>query len=152
MPLITLRAVTPEDLPIFFEHQADPVAAQLAAFPSRNREAFLHHWTTNILGNPLNSSRAILCDHQVAGNIGAWTDAETHERLLGYWIGRDFWGRDIASAALSQFLEYERTRPLTACVAKHNLPSISVLEKSGFARAGQNTEEFIYTFERPPAM
>lgn len=146
MPLVALRVVTPEDLPIFFEHQADPIAAELAGFPSRDRDAFFKHWNTNILGNPANSSRTILYDNQVAGNIGAWTDAETRERLIGYWVGRDFWGRGVATSALSQFLDYERTRPLVACVAQHNLPSIRVLEKSGFIRTGKNPEEFIYTF------
>ncbi len=154
MPLITLRPVTTEDLPIFFEHQADPVAAQLAAFPSRDRDAFFRHWTTNVLGNPANTTRTILYDNHVAGNIGAWTDPETRERLIGYWIGRDFWGRGIATSALSQFLEYERPRPLFAHVVQHNLPSIRVLEKCHFTRTGQNTvdlpdgtvdEELVYT-------
>ncbi len=145
MPLVTLRAVITEDLPIFFEHQSDPIAARLAAFPSRDRDAFFAHWTTRVLGDPANTTRTILSDNHVAGNIGAWTDAETRERLIGYWIGRDFWSRGIATSALSQFLEYERTRPLVACVVKHNLPSIRVLEKSAFTRTGENPEEFIYT-------
>jgi Acetyltransferases, including N-acetylases of ribosomal proteins len=154
MPSVTLRPVKLADLPTFFEHQADPAAARLAAFPSRDRDAFFTHWTTHVLGNPANASRTILFNDQIAGNIGAWTDPATHDRLVGYWIGREFWGRGIASAALSQFLEYERTRPLLACVAAHNRPSIRVLEKTGFIRTGQNTftlpdgtseEEFVYT-------
>ena len=155
MSVITLRPVAPEDLPIFFEHQADPDAARLAAFPSRDRDAFFTHWTHNVLGNPANASRTILADHAVAGNIVSWTDPTTQERFVGYWIGRAFWGRGYATAALSQFLGYERTRPLLACVAQHNLPSIRVLEKSGFIRTGQNSstlpdgspdEELVYTF------
>ena len=59
------------------------------------------------------------------------------ERLVGYWIGREFWGRGIASAALVQFLDYETTRPLAARVAKHNPASIRVLRKAGFASVGE---------------
>jgi RimJ/RimL family protein N-acetyltransferase len=150
---VSLRPVETPDLPIFFAHQLDPVATRLAAFPSRDREAFMAHWTTNILGNSANACRTILVDDSVVGNIGAWTDTGTGERLLGYWLGREFWGRGIASAAVAQFLQIEAVRPLSARVAGHNLGSIRVLEKSGFTRAGEDgfnlpdgsrIEEFIY--------
>jgi RimJ/RimL family protein N-acetyltransferase len=144
--LVSLRQVEPDDLPIFFAHQIDPEAAQLAAFPSRDRDAFMTHWTTRILGNPDAAIRAILLGDLLAGKIGAWTDAETGRRLVGYWIGRGFWGRGVASAAVALFLKSELKRPLMAFVAKHNLPSIRVLEKSGFTRAFESTsdEEFLY--------
>lgn len=150
---VSLRAVDTHDLPIFFAHQLDPEGARLAGFASRQREAFMTHWTTNVLGNPANTTRTILCDGVVAGNIGAWNDAASGERLLGYWLGREFWGRGIASAAVAQFLQFETTRPLTARVAQHNPGSIRVLEKNGFARTGADAftlpdgtpvEEFIY--------
>ena len=131
---VSLRPVQTDDLPIFFVHQLDPEACRLAAFPSRQREAFFTHWNTNILGNPANVSLTILANDQVAGNIGAWTDVASDDRLIGYWIGREFWGRGIASAALLQFLRFESKRPLCAHVAKHNLASIRVLEKAGFTR------------------
>lgn len=136
---VSLRAVEPEDLPVFFAHQLDPEATRLAAFPSRQREAFFAHWRTNILGNPAAVSRTVLADSQVAGNVGAWTDPASHDRFICYWIGREFWGRGIASAALSQFLGFESQRPLHARVAKHNAGSIRVLEKSGFIRTGEET-------------
>ena len=135
---MSIRPVKADDLPIFFVHQLDPEATKLAAFPSRDRAAFFTHWTTNILGNPAAVSRTILAGDQVAGNIGAWTDVASNDRFIGYWIGREFWGRGIASAALAQFLRFESTRPLHAHVAKHNLGSIRVLEKAGFARVGED--------------
>jgi hypothetical protein len=36
--------VTQEDLPIFFEHHLDAEATRMAAFPSRDRDAFMAHW------------------------------------------------------------------------------------------------------------
>ena len=110
----------------------------MAAFPSRDRNAFMAHWT-KIMANPACAARAILCWDSVAGNIGAWTDGA--DRLVGYWIGREFWGRGIASAALSQFLRYETTRPLTARVIKHNAASIRVLQKAGFTLAVEDACE-----------
>lgn len=136
---VSLRLVESGDLPILFAHQMDPVAAQLAAFPSRDREAFFAHWTKNILGNPAAISCAILEGGRVVGHIGAWTLATSNERFTGYWIGREFWGRGIASAAMLQFLRWESTRPLIASVARHNPGSIRVLEKAGFVRVGDDS-------------
>lgn len=150
-PVTTLRAVQSADLPTLFEYQLDPEAVRLAAFPSRQREAFMAHWA-DILANPANAARTIVHDGSVAGNIGAWTDAGTGERLVGYWIGRGYWGRGIASAALAQFLDYEKARPLTARVVRHNPASLRVLQKCGFVvigedrftgRDGQPVEEFV---------
>lgn len=134
-PRVSLREVRPADLPILFEHQLDPEGARMAAFKSRDRDAFMTHWA-KIMANPACVQRVILADGSVAGNIGAWTDGA--ERLVGYWIGREFWGRGIASAALALFLHDEASRPLTARVAKHNPASIRVLRKAGFAPAGED--------------
>lgn len=134
-PHVTLREVRPEDLPILFEHQLDPDGARMAAFKSRDREAFMAHWG-KIMANPACAIRVILADGAVAGNIGAWTDGG--ERLVGYWIGREHWGRGIATAALNQFLLLE-SRPLAAKVAKHNLASIRVLQKAGFTPSGEES-------------
>ena len=151
--LVSLRPVAAGDLPVFFEHQVDPEATRMAAFPSREHEAFLTHWNTKILGNPDAACRTILFGDRIAGYVGAWTDADTSERHLGYWLGREFWGRGIASAAVVRFLQSESTRPITSRVARHNLGSIRVLEKAGFTRAGADgftlpdgtsVNEFIY--------
>ncbi|MFP2913087.1 GNAT family N-acetyltransferase [Pyxidicoccus sp. 3LFB2] len=124
-----LRNVTDEDLPIFFEHQRDPEGLRMAAFSSRERDAFMTHWRTNVL-RPGNVTRTIVLDGVVVGNIGSW-DQEAM-RLVGYWIGREHWGKGIATRALSEFLRVEPARPLHAWVAAHNLASIRVLEKCGF--------------------
>lgn len=63
---------------------------------------------------------------------------ESHEvpghQEVGYWIGRDFWGRGVGTRALALFLDQMKVRPLHAYVAPHNIGSIRVLEKSGFRR------------------
>ena len=48
---VQLRDVVTADLPIFFEQQLDPEATQMADFPSRDRDAFMTHWTTKVLHN-----------------------------------------------------------------------------------------------------
>ncbi len=133
-PAVSLREVRVADLPILFEHQREPAAAQMAGFPSRDRPAFMAHWT-KIMASPSGTLRTILYGEVVAGYICAWSDGS--ERLVGYWIGRDLWGRGIASDALAKFLQCETTRPLTARVVSHNAASIRVLEKVGFSQIAE---------------
>jgi RimJ/RimL family protein N-acetyltransferase len=129
-----LRDVTEEDLPIFFEHQREPEAHRMAAFPPRERDAFMLHWRTKVIGDPTARKRTIVVDDCVAGNIGSW-DAGGR-RLVGYWIGREYWGRGIGTAALSEFLCEETTRPLCAYVAVRNRGSLRILQKCGFRQIG----------------
>jgi RimJ/RimL family protein N-acetyltransferase len=127
--VVQLRDVLASDLETFFQHQLDPVATRLAAFPARDRSAFMAHWT-RILADRANTIRTILFDGDVAGNIVAFQQAE--RQLVGYWLGWDYWGQGIATQALTQFLHLVAARPLYAFVAKHNPASIRVLQKCGF--------------------
>ena len=132
-----LRDVIESDLPILFSHQLDPDATRMAAFPARDWSNFLAHWQTKVLGNPATCHRTIVCDGVVVGYISSWPDGE--RRLVGYWIGREHWHRGFATAALTEFLGQDHTRPLHAIVAAHNAGSIRVLEKGGFVREGDAT-------------
>jgi RimJ/RimL family protein N-acetyltransferase len=136
---VTLRDVTEADLPVFFEFQCDPVANEMAAFPARDRAAFMEHWTSNILGNDAGRKHTILLDDEVVGNILSWPDTEG--TLVGYWIGRPYWGKGVASRALALFLEEVDERPLHAYVVAHNVGSRRVLEKCGFRMVREQTIE-----------
>jgi RimJ/RimL family protein N-acetyltransferase len=129
--VVRLRDVELDDLPIFYEQQLDADAARMAAFPSRDRAAFDTHWATNILGNPDAITRTIVVDDRVAGNIGSWL--QDGARLVGYWIGNEYWGKGIATRALTDFLDVVADRPLYAHVARHNIGSVRVLQKCGFS-------------------
>lgn len=131
---ITLREVMQDDLPIFFEHQSDPIAAKMAAFPSRDREAFMAHWA-KIMANENVTNKTILFNGQVVGNVACFEMDGKWE--VGYWIGREFWGQGIASESLRQFLGQITRRPLYAHVAKHNIASHKVLAKCGFEVIGE---------------
>ena len=126
-----LRDVEPADLPVFYEHQLDADATAMAAFPARDRAAFDAHWATNVLGNAAAVTRTILVDGQVAGYIGSWP--QDGARLVGYWIGKEHWGKGVATTALAAFLHLVTERPLRAHVVEHNVGSIRVLEKCGFS-------------------
>src|SRR5207247_73536 len=132
---VTLREVTQGDLPIFFEHQLDAEATRMAAFPSRDRDAFMAHWA-RIMSNETGILNTILADDTVAGNVVYWEAAG--EPNIGYWLGKTHWGKGIASAALAQFLTKIEARPVYAHVAKHNFASIRVLQKCGFQLARED--------------
>ena len=42
--LVTDGEVEERDLPILFAYQDDPEANRMAAFPARDRDAFIAHW------------------------------------------------------------------------------------------------------------
>jgi RimJ/RimL family protein N-acetyltransferase len=137
---VLLRDVEESDLPFFFEHQLDPEATRMADFPSRDRESFMAHWN-RILEDESAFQKTILFDGEVAGNIVSFVNSG--EREVGYWIGREFWGRGVATRALDEFLRLEERRPLHAAVVHHNVASIKVLEKCGFRITGEESDEFI---------
>ena len=137
---VSLRNIEPNDLPIFYAHQLDADASRMAAFPSRDRAAFDVHWATNVLGNSAAIKQTILVGDQVAGNIGSWP--QDGLRFVGYWIGKEHWGRGVATQALALFLHIVTERPLHAHVAKHNVASIRVLEKCGFRLNREESVEF----------
>jgi RimJ/RimL family protein N-acetyltransferase len=133
--MIALRDVDEGDLEVFFEHQREPEANHMAAFPPRDRERFMTHWRTVVLASATTTTKTIVFGDEVAGNIESWE--HDGKRLVGYWIGQAYWGRGIATAALRAFLdEHEPARPLYAYVATHNAASSRVLEKCGFAPMG----------------
>jgi RimJ/RimL family protein N-acetyltransferase len=133
-----LREVVEGDLPILYEHERDPEAAAMAAFPSRDRDAFMAHWAKT-LANDSALTMTIVADGEVAGSIGCW-EADGH-RFVGYWIGREFWGRGIATQALAELVGMVEARPLYAHVVKSNVASIRVLEKNGFVEVDRHTSD-----------
>jgi RimJ/RimL family protein N-acetyltransferase len=134
---VTLREVTPEDLPIFFAQQLDPQANHMAAFTvpdPPNRPGFEARWQ-HFLTDPQTVVRTIEYDGQVAGNVSRFI--MFGEPSVSYWLGREFWGRGIATAALAALLRLLPERPLYARAAQDNAASLRVLHKCGFRIVGE---------------
>lgn len=158
---ISLRPVEDADLPIFFAQQLDPEANRMAAFTPRNpadRADFDAHWR-RIRADPSIILRTIVSAQgdaeQVAGYLARFVLEGQLE--VGYWLGREFWGRGVATAALRLFLAELPERPLRARVAHDNVASLRVLQKCGFVvtgadryfanARGQEIDEWILTLE-----
>lgn len=150
---LTLRDVVDADLPIFFEQQREPEGVAMAAFTAKDpadRSAFETHWSKNRADRSI-VMKTIVADGRIAGHVAAF--GPPSEREVTYWLGREFWGRGLASRALAAFLLLVEERPLHARVAKDNLASLRVLQKCGFSIVGEDrgfanargteTDEFI---------
>ncbi len=154
--ILELRDLLDEDLAIFFEQQLDPDANWMAAFTAKDpadHAAFERHWE-RIRSNPQVIIRTILVGGAVAGHVSSYVEDGGPE--ITYWLGKAFWGRGIASAALQSFLDkVNPARPMRARVAKDNPASLRVLQKCGFQIIGEDrgfaqargveTEEYILT-------
>jgi RimJ/RimL family protein N-acetyltransferase len=89
------------------------------------------------------TSFAIVADGRVAGGIGyhGRSDVERIGAEVGYWLGREFWNRGIATTALRLLVPHAfATDPelqrLFAVPFATNVASARVLEKAGFTREG----------------
>lgn len=136
---VQLRDVIESDLPLLFEHQLDPDANYMAAFTARDpsdRDAFMAHWA-RILSDKTITIQTILFNGQVAGSVASYKDEEFGKLEATYWIGREYWGKGIASRALSTFLDHVPIRPIYGRAAKDNKASIRVMEKCGFTICGE---------------
>jgi len=81
---------------------------------------------------------AIVVADQLVGMAGMTGVEEPVE--IGYWVGRPYWGRGFATAAVALLMEEARRRGircLAADVFPDNAASARVLEKNGFARQGE---------------
>ena len=133
---ILLRDVADDDLPIFFVHQLDSTANRMAAFTAKDptdRAAFTAKWK-KISSDDTVTIKTILFEGHVTGHIASFE--QSGKREITYWIGNEYWGKGIATKALSEFLDDEKARPLYARAAKDNVASLRVLEKCAFTICG----------------
>ena len=85
---------------------------------------------------------AILFENQFVGVIGfnIKDDVYSHSAEIGYWLGEEFWGKGITSAAVSAVVklafEIVEVKRLYTSVFEFNHASCKVLEKAGFIKEG----------------
>jgi len=136
---VPLREVRSEDIPVFHEYQADAEASALSGVPPRDRDAYKAHWA-KLRADPQVLLRTITTDDgAVAGQLLSFPRDGVRE--IGYWLGREFWGRGIATAALAEFLPLVLERPVYGVVNEANVASRRVLERNGFVLAERREAE-----------
>jgi RimJ/RimL family protein N-acetyltransferase len=133
---IRLRELTTADLPTIFGYQNDPAGNAMAAVVPRSWEDFEAHWLEALANRDI-TMRGILLDDKFVGQVTCFP--RDGKSWVGYWIDREYWGRGIATQGLALLVEQVETRPLFACVAVHNLGSLRVLDRCGFAEVERCT-------------
>ena len=153
-PKTELRKTVETDLETLFNFQLDDEYNCQAAFTATNysdKKAYLEKWTRH-LTNPSIHSQTILVNGEIAGSVAKYEmDGEPQ---ITYGIGKQFWGKGIATQALQAFLKLEKTRPIFGRTAFDNSRSERVLQKCGFEKIGteisfanareKEIEEFIF--------
>ncbi|MFF3891050.1 GNAT family N-acetyltransferase [Streptomyces sp. NPDC001914] len=136
---VTLRETSDADLPVFFTQMSDPEGIRMAAFTAKDptdSDYFTAHWA-RIRQNPAVLLRTVVGENgEVVGHASVYGPPE--EREVTYWIGRQYWGRGVATVALRELLRLEAARPLYARAVADNAGSIRVLEKCGFVVTGHD--------------
>jgi len=85
----------------------------------------------------------VLVGAEIVGDMGCWGAQGARE--VGYWIGREFWGRHIATDALRLLLDVVSDRPLRGYVVPSNPASQKVLLSCGFVETGVDGEHLVFT-------
>jgi ribosomal-protein-alanine N-acetyltransferase len=140
----TLRPWRRGDATSLVEHANDPEVARnlRERFPQPYTRADADGWIAQNDGKEPATNLAITVDGIACGGIGLilQTDIERCSAELGYWLGRTYWGRGIASDAARAMTAYafeafgfER---IFATAFGHNVASQRVLEKAGYTLEG----------------
>lgn len=112
-------------------------------FPHPYAQADAEAWIRLATGRTPETDFAIAVDGQVVGGIGLTLhdDIERCGAEIGYWLGRAFWGRGLATAAVRGLTDHAfRTHSLVRVYAlafADNAASIRVLEKAGYHYEGR---------------
>lgn len=150
---LRLRSYTPDDLPILFDQHCDAEANRMAVANPRRFEGFVALWNAADQSGDMRRDAGASCGTiarviEVEGRVAGHVSVFKMDGLdaVGYWLGREFWGRGIATRALGLMLEEVTIRPLHARAAKSNIASIRVLKRCGFvitgSRMSPETERF----------
>lgn len=146
---LVMRALRPADAGRMRELLSDPkVTEQLAIFSQPPTDEELDNWIGSAVPDAAAGEDYRLGIYQPAtdlliGNIGLhpkWPEGE--EADFGYWLGAEFWGQGYAGEAAGRLIADAKVltpslQKLTATTAPGNAASIKLLEKLGFAAAGE---------------
>lgn len=101
-------------------------------------------WIAACLAAAAPTHFAIEVQGELAGGVGfdPFSAERRHTARIGYWLGRRFWGRGIATHALRACCEFVFSNTgilrVEADVYAPNRASMRVLEKNGFSLEGKH--------------
>lgn len=141
---LRLRAPGPLDAADIARLCDDPdIARMTARMPHPYTRADAEQFVAKAAGGDPRREHAFLVEHEdlgPVGMVGLFHDADPWPEL-GYWVGRPFWGRGLATEAVQGALGWARRRwgkrAVCAGYFHDNPASGRVLEKAGFLHTGE---------------
>src|SRR5471032_2961039 len=139
-----LRPLVAGDAPSLARHANDYGVWQNLRdrFPHPYSERDGEEYITIVAARPVQTSFGIMVDGEAAGGISLMLGDDIARRTaeVGYWIGREYWGRGIMVEAVRAathfaFAELDLTRVFALPFAS-SVRSARVLEKAGYVREG----------------
>ena len=141
---VTLRPYRQDDVVHVQRAADDPLVARWMThrFPAPYTNEDARDWVAHATRPGPVDHFAIEAGGEYAGGIGIIPLEGEHAgtALFGYWLGRSFWSRGVATDAARVMAHHaltdRRFRRLEASVFAPNIGSMRVLEKAGFVREG----------------
>jgi len=137
--LVSLRPLEEKDIAAVFALQHDREGALLAGVEGEFVPENVFHASMKELieeGGDKPKIFTVLMADKMAGYIACAASRGGSYQRISYWIARPFWGKGVATAALSELLRKQPKslleKGLYAAVTDGNEASVRVLEKFGF--------------------
>jgi RimJ/RimL family protein N-acetyltransferase len=140
-----IRSFSNKDVQSIARHANNPrIAANLRnGFPHPYTIDDAEKWLQYVKSKKPETNFAIATRSEAIGGIGLELMDDVHYQTagLGYWIGEDYWGKGIMTAAVTVFTEYAfRNYDLIrifAAIFESNRASVRVIEKAGYTFEGR---------------
>ena len=143
---LVLRALRKDDLSLICDYLNNfEVTRMLSVVPYPYPKADGEWWLNNCAQTPLTQeiNWAIEAKQGFAGTISIHI-SEDGVPLIGYWLGKPFWGKGLMSEATAEVVRYcfeELGAERIACGAfEENHGSLRVQKKNGFQRTGSRPD------------
>ena len=140
--LVKLRALTPADIPQWFEYLAMPVVFEHTSWNVQSPAELEHYATQSEAPSAmLRLAIAERATDRLVGTIGFHTvSPENRSAELAYDLSPPWWGQGIASDACEVMVQWAHLHVgllrVQATVLNSNNRSIEVLQRCGFKREG----------------
>lgn len=157
---VALREWTESDAATLFSLANDPAVGMAAGFSPHADEKESVRVIREILRRPEHYAVVAADGGRLLGCIALYPPRkgecvhESEELVMGYWLGRPFWGRGLMVEAVGLLCarcfgsgRFKCSR-IVAATAESNLRSRRVLEKAGFVLAGTENGDCRYELTR----
>lgn len=163
-PRLFLRNLIPEDLEVLYDYRNNEGCARYQHWENTSKE-YLREWIERYAQSAFLSKEPeqhyAICratgaaDGQIIGDLSYFYNEDDRCITLGYTISYRHWRQGYAYELLCALLPaIQNAYPqidIVGLVEKENIPSISLLQKCGFAQEGFSQKANSYIFVKSPS-